>query len=138
MKGVPIRVEVGPRDLENGVATIAKRNDGTKISVKLDELNEEVLKLLPVIHKEMYDKAYKYLLEHTTEVHSIEELKDVVDNKGGYAKMMWCGEQECEDKIKNLTNATARCLPFNQIGFDDKCPCCGKKATKVVLFAKAY
>ena len=138
MKGVPIRVEVGPRDLENGVATVAKRNDGTKASVKLEELNEYVLKLVEVIHKEMYDKALNYLLEHNTEVRSIEELKDVVDNKGGYAKMMWCGDRECEDKIKNLTNATARCIPFNQIPFDDVCPVCGKKAKKVVLFAKAY
>jgi len=138
MKGVPIRVEIGPRDIENGVATVAKRNDGTKASVKLDELNDYILNLVKVIHKEMYDKALKYLLEHTTEAHSIEELKDIVDNKGGYAKMMWCEDQACENKIKELTNATARCIPFNQIPFDDVCPCCGKKAKKVVLFAKAY
>ena len=138
MKGVPIRVEIGPRDIENGVATVAKRNDGTKASVKLEELNDYVSNLVKVIHKEMYEKALKYLLEHTTEAHSVEELKDIVDNKGGYAKMMWCGDQECEDKIKNLTNATARCIPFTQIPFGDTCPCCGKKAKKVVLFAKAY
>ena len=138
MKGVPIRVEVGPRDLENGVATVAKRNDGTKASVKLEELNDYILNLVKVIHKEMYEKALNYLMEHNTEVRSLEELKDVVDNKGGYAKMMWCGDRACEDKVKDLTNATARCIPFNQIPFDDVCPCCGKKAKKVVLFAKAY
>ena len=137
MKGVPIRLEIGPRDIENHRCVLAKRNDGAKIVVDQDNLVEEVKSLLNTIHQEMYEKAYKFLLDHTTEVHSFDELKEVVD-KGGYAKMMWCGDQECEDKIKELTNATARCIPFNQQGFDDTCPICGKKAKKVVLFAKAY
>ena len=85
----------------------------------------------------MYAKAYRYLLDHTTEVHSLEELNAALE-KGGYAKMMWCGCRECEEKVKELTNATARCIPFNQIPVGDTCPVCGKKAEKVVLFAKAY
>lgn len=137
MKGVPIRVEIGPRDIENGVVTLAKRNTGEKITIKKEELVEQVKNLLEVIHKEMYEKAYRYLLDHMTEVKNREEF-DKAMVKGGYAKMMWCGKQCCEDKIKEETNATARCLPFNQMPFDDRCPVCGEKATKVVLFAKAY
>ena len=137
MKGIPLRVELGPRDIENGVVTIAKRHNGEKISVKREELVETINRLIPEIHKEMYEKALKYLLEHVTEVHSVEELNAALE-KGGYAKMMWCGEQACEDKVKEMFQATARCMPFNQIAFDETCPICGKKAKKVVLFAKAY
>ena len=137
MKGVPVRVEIGPRDIENGVVTIAKRNDGTKIQVKKEEMAETVVSLMETIHQEMYEKAYRYLLDHVTEVHSLEEL-DAALEKGGYAKMMWCGDQECEDEIKRLTTATARCMPFNQQKIGDTCPVCGKKASKVILFAKAY
>jgi prolyl-tRNA synthetase len=137
MKGVPVRVEIGPRDIENGVVTLAKRNTGEKITVKKEEMVETVKSLMNIIHKEMYEKAYRYLLNHVTEIHNFDELNKALE-KGGYAKMMWCGDQACENKIKELTTATARCLPFNQMPFDDKCPCCGKKAEKVVLFAKAY
>jgi prolyl-tRNA synthetase len=104
----------------------------------LDELTSTVQTLLDQIHEEMYEKAFKYLLEHTTTVHTYDELKDVVENKGGYAKMMWCGEEECENIIKADTAATSRCMPFDQTPFGDVCPICGKKAKKVVLFAKAY
>ena len=137
MKGVPLRVEIGPRDIEKGQVVFAKRNDGVKVFCSNEEMVDKAKELLKLIHQEMYEKAYKYLLDHTTEAKSLEELNKVLD-KGGYAKMMWCGDQACEDKIKELTNATARCLPFNQMGHDDKCPVCGKKAEKVVLFAKAY
>ena len=137
MKGVPLRVELGPRDIEKGQLVFAKRNTGEKIVCSMDEMVDKATELLKVIHKEMYEKAQKYLLEHTTEVHNLDELNKALEF-GGYSKMMWCGSRECEDKIKELTNATARCLPFNQMPFDDVCPVCGKKANKVVLFAKAY
>ena len=137
MKGVPLRVELGPRDIEKGQVVLAKRNTGEKIFVSMNEMVEKAEELCKVIHKEMYDRAFKYLLDHVTEVHNLDELNAALE-KGGYSKMMWCGNRECEDKIKEMTNATARCLPFNQMPFGDTCPCCGKKATKVVLFAKAY
>lgn len=137
MKGVPIRVEIGPRDMENGLVTLVKRNTGEKISIKKEELVNKVQELFEIIHQEMYQKAYQYLLDHTTEVHNLDELNVALD-KGGYSKMMWCGNVECENKIKELTTATARCIPFNQMPFGDTCPVCGKKASKVVLFAKAY
>lgn len=137
MKGVPIRLEVGPRDIENEQVVLSKRNTGEKIIVKNDDLINESKKLLELIHKEMYEKAHRFLLEHITEVKNMEELKTTVD-RGGYAKVMWCGDEVCETKIKEQTTATARCMPFNQEPFEDKCVVCGKKAKKVVLFAKAY
>lgn len=137
MKGVPLRLEVGPRDISNGVAVIAKRNDGEKFIVRETDVLLEVNRLLEVIHKEMYQKAFRYLLDHTTEAHSIEELGQILD-RGGYAKVMWCGDQECENKVKELYQATARCMPFDQNPFDEKCLICGKKAEKVVFFARAY
>lgn len=139
MKGIPLRIEIGPRDIQNNVLTIAKRNDGSKETISIDDVENETRRLLKVIQEEMYQKAFKHLLAHIKEVHTYDELKEVVNAKeGGYAKMMWCGCQECEDKIKADTNATSRCMPFNQEAFDDKCPICGKKSKYVVLFAKAY
>ncbi len=137
MKGVPLRLEIGPRDLANGVLVLAKRNTGEKITVKEDELVNKVNSLLSDIHSEMYRRAYKYLLDHTTEAHSLDELKTILD-RGGYAKVMWCGDEECENKIKELYQATARCIPFSQEVFEDNCLICGKKAKKMVLFARAY
>lgn len=137
MKGVPLRLEIGPRDIAKGVAVLAKRNDGQKITVNDKDVLKECQQLFKTIHHEMYQKAYKYLLDHTTEAHSLEELEDILD-RGGYAKVMWCGDQACEDKIKELYQATARCIPFTQEMFEDKCLVCGKKAEKVVFFARAY
>ena len=137
MKGVPLRIEIGPRDIEAGNVTLAKRNTGEKLTIKRDDLIREVNKRLEEIQHEMYHKALSYLLDHVTEVHTFEELEKALE-KGGYAKMMWCGDEACENKIKELTSATSRCMPFNQIAFDTTCPICGKKATKVILFAKAY
>ncbi len=138
MKGVPLRLEIGPRDIEKQQVVLAKRNTGEKVFCGYDELVNKVKELFSVIHKEMYDKANKYLLEHITEAHNMEELDYILNVKGGYAKVMWCEDEACEKAIKDKFQATARAIPFNQIGFDDKCPVCGKKATKVVLFAKAY
>ncbi len=137
VKGVPLRIEIGPRDIQNNVLTIVKRNDGSKEQISIDDVTNEVNRLLKKIHEEMYQAAFKNLLANIKEVHTYEELKEVV-NKGGYAKMMWCGDEECENKIKEDTNATSRCMPFDQTAFDDVCPVCGKKAKYVIYFAKAY
>ena len=137
MKGIPLRIELGPRDIENQVVTVVKRHNGEKETVPFDKLEERIKELLNTIQKEMYQKALKYLLEHVTEVHSLEELEKALE-KGGFAKMMWCEDEACENKIKEMYAATARCMPFEQIPFMDTCPVCGKKAKKVVLFAKAY
>ena len=137
MKGIPLRIEIGPKDIENNHCVFVRRVDRIKKFVEFDNLLDSIKNELKDIHNTMYKNALNNLLNNITEVHTVEELKEVVD-KGGYAKMMWCGDRECEEKIKELTNATARCIPFNQIEFDDKCPVCSKKAKYVVLFAKAY
>ena len=138
MKGVPLRLEIGPRDIENKQVTLAKRNTGEKITVKYEELLPTIDRLIKEIHQEMYQKASQYLQDHVTEVRSIEELDEVLNKKGGYAKMMWSGDEESELFIKEKFQATARAIPFNQMPFDDKDPINGKPAKKVVLFAKAY
>ncbi len=137
MKGVPLRIEIGPKDLAANTCMIAKRNDGTKERYSLDNLDETVSKLFKTIHQEMYNAALNNLLNNIHEGHTFEEVQNIV-NKGGYAKMMWCGKQSCEDKVKEVSNATARCIPFDQIPFGDTCPVCGEKAKYLVLFAKAY
>lgn len=137
VKGVPLRIEIGPKDIEKGHVMITRRVDRIKKIVPFESIKEDISNEMKDIHETMYKKALQNLLNNITEVHSVEELKKVVD-KSGYAKMMWCGDTECENKIKELTNATARCIPFNQIGFGETCACCGKKAKYVVLFAKAY
>jgi len=137
VKGVPLRIEIGPKDIENNHVMVCRRVDRVKKIIDFKDLSNDIINELNDIHETMYKKALSNLLENITEVHSLEELQKVVD-KGGYAKMMWDGDQACEDKIKEVTNATSRCIPFDQIAFDDKCAICGKKAKYVVLFAKAY
>lgn len=138
MKGVPLRIEVGPRDLQNGSVTLVKRVNGEKKTAPIEEIEASIPSVLAEIHQDMYAKAKAHLDENVTEVHSIEELQAVLE-KGGYAKMMWCGNRACEDKVKELTNGgTARCIPFDEESFDEVCPICGKKAHHVVYFAKAY
>ncbi len=139
MKGVPLRLDLGPRDLTNNQIGVTRRFDNEKLTWDLStSIVENVTKQLEEINEGMYNKALKYLLAHTTEVHNYEELEKVITTGQGYAKMMWCGDEECEVKIKEKLNATSRCMPFDQIPFDDVCPICGKKAKYVVLFARAY
>lgn len=138
MKGVPLRIEVGPRDLEQGVVTIAKRNDGQKTVVNIADVVSTVPSLLKTIHQEMYAHAKAHLESHIHSIHTLAQLDEALNQKLGYAKMMWCGQQACEDKVKELYNATARVLPFDQTAFAETCPVCGEKAHKVVVFAKAY
>lgn len=137
MKGVPLRLEIGPRDIENKQCMLAKRNDGTKVAASLEGLVDTVKALLDTIHDEMYQKANAFVQSHIRECHSIEEIEKALDDRC-YAKVMWCEDEACELKIKEMFQATARAIPFNQIAFDDTCPICGKKAKKVVLFGRAY
>lgn len=138
MKGVPLRIEVGPRDLEQGNVCFATRWDGKKTLVPLAEAAEKVPGVLHDIHEGMYAKALAYLNSHVHVCHTYDELKTVVTTGQGYAKVMWCGDQACEDKVKADVNATSRCLPFDQTPFGDACAICGKPAKAVVLFARSY
>ena len=138
MRGIPVRIEVGPRDIENGHCVVVKRNDGVKTQMDLDEnLPQAIHDTLETIHQEMYDKAAEFLNSHITRVNTLEEVGKVLDEKGGYVKMNWCGEEACELKIKELYQATSRCIDEHEKA-DGVCPCCGKKAKHVVYFARAY
>ena len=138
MKGVPLRIELGPKDIEKNHIVCVRRVDRTKKFIDItDELETILSNELKDIHETMYKNALSRLLESITEIHSLDELEAAL-NKGGYAKMMWCGDRVCEEKIKELYQATARCIPFDQVAFDDECPVCHKKAKYVVLFARAY
>lgn len=136
LKGVPVRLEIGPRDLENGQCVLFRRDTYEKQTAKLDELTSVIPALLDDIQKTMYQLALNFQQAHIHEVHSMDELGKVVD--GGFAKAMWCGDRACEDKIKEQFNATSRNMPFDQTAIDDHCVCCGKPAKKLIYFAKAY
>ena len=137
MKGVPLRLEIGPRDLDNGTLSLSKRFNGEKDIISIADL-DKIPAILQDIQDKMYEKAMKYLQEHITTVNSLDELKDVMD-KGGYARMMWKENEELELKIKEITNgATARCMPFDEKPFGKTCPLTGEEADKVIYFAKAY
>ena len=136
LKGVPVRIEVGPRDLEQGQAMCVRRDTFEKAPVALDALEETVPALLDAIQKNLFEVARAFRDAHTKDVHDMAELEQQVN--GGYAKAMWCGEQACEDEIKDRFSATSRCMPFDQTPIGDTCVCCGKPAHKVIYFAKAY
>ena len=138
MKGVPMRVECGPRDLENGQVVLVRRNDGEKTVVKLEELEAEVARQLELVHQGMYEKAKKNLEEHIYEAHSLEEAKQLQEQNGGFIKTMWCGELECEMKMKEEAGMSSRCMPFAQENLGDVCPICGKPAKKMILWGVAY
>ncbi len=138
MKGVPIRLEIGPRDLEKGNISGAKRYNGEKFVMSDADLEKTITPLLEDIHNAMYQKALDYLLAHTTEAHNLEQLDDVLNSKLGYAKVMWDGDLKGLELIKEKFSATARCLPFNQTPFADTCVVSGRKAKYLLVVAKAY
>lgn len=138
MKGVPLRIEVGPRDLANGQVCFTRRFDGKKELVDLKKAADLVAPALHEIHEGMYQRALDYLNSHITACHSYDEMKSVITSGKGYAKVMWCGDRACEDKVKADINATSRCMPFDQTSFDEKCAICGKPSKYVVLFARSY
>ncbi len=138
MKGVPLRVECGPRDLENGEVVLVRRNDGEKIVVKLENLEAAVAEQLEQVHQGMFARAKKNLDEHIYEAHSLEEAKELQEKNGGFIKTMWCGELECELKMKEQAGMSSRCIPFAQENLGDVCPICGKPAKKMILWGVAY
>lgn len=138
MKGVPLRIEIGPKDIEKNQAVLVSRTTREKFFVSLDNLQDEVGKHLELIQQEMLDAALKNREEKTSVALNYDELKSIVETKGGFVKAMWCGDVECENKIKEDTAATARCMPFEQEHLSDVCVCCGKPAQKMVYWSKAY
>ena len=138
MRGIPVRIEMGPRDIEANQAVIVRRDTREKTVVSIDELDVKVKEILDTMQAEMLERARKHRDSHTYVATDYEEFKQTVANKPGFVKAMWCGNEECENKIKEDTTATSRCMPFNQEKLSDVCVCCGKPATKMVYWGKAY
>ena len=138
MRGIPLRLEMGPRDIENGECVLVRRDTSEKISVKLENLEETISKLLEDIQNNMFEMCKKRMEEKTTEAHTLDEFVEKMNSNQGFIKAMWCGNAECEAKIKELTAAKSRCMPFVQEKIDDKCVCCGKPADKYVIWGRQY
>ena len=135
MRGIPVRIEIGPKDIENNQCIIAKRNTGEKITASITNIVDDINNTLEVIHNEMYDKALKHLNDNIRKVSNYDEFKNVLTDKGGFILADWCGDENCENKIKEETSATTRCIKGDSQG---KCIYCQKDAKYEVYFAKSY
>ncbi len=138
IKGIPLRVEIGPKDIEAGHAVVVRRDTREKITVAIDEIAERIPQIMEQMQNDMYDRALKFRDEHTYDAVTYEEFKDTIANKPGFVRAMWCGDEACELKIKEDTTATSRCMPFEQHKLSDVCVCCGKPARTMVYWGKAY
>ena len=138
MKGVPLRVELGPKDMENGVCVAVRRDNGEKVSVRLDEAAERIPVLLDQVQQGLYEKAKKNLDEHTYAACSLAEAKALQEKNGGFIKTMWCGELDCEWQMKEKAGMSSRCIPFQQENLGDTCACCGKPAKHMIYWGVAY
>ncbi len=138
MKGVPVRLEIGPKDIENNQAILVRRDTREKMIVSLDDLEVEVKKLLESLQVGLLEKALKHRNEHTYEAKTMAEFSKIIDTTPGFIKAMWCGEEACETAIKEQTGATSRCMPFEQEHVGENCVYCGEKAEKLVFWGRAY
>ncbi len=138
MRGVPLRLEIGPKDIENGQCVLVRRDTFEKITVKLDEIEKTIPELLSDITKTLYRRALERRESMTWDAHNLEELCEIAETKPGFIRAMWCGELECEEKLKEVADVTSRCIPFDSEPISDTCVCCGKKADKLLYWGKAY
>ena len=139
MRGIPLRVELGPKDIAANKCVVVRRDTREKIEVSLDEIETKIPELLETVQKDMFARAKAHRDAHIWDAHNYEEFKDIAENKPGFIRGMWCGDQACEDKIKEDLAVTSRCMPFNdQEQISDVCVCCGKPAKKLVYWGKAY
>jgi len=138
LKGVPLRIEVGQKELKGNKLTLVRRDNNQKRQISFSSLETEVKKDLDLIQKSLFERSRKYLKENTREVLDYKEFKDIMSKKRGFLKAFWCENSKCEAKIKKETKATIRCLPFNLPQKEGKCIYCGKKAERQWIFAQAY
>jgi prolyl-tRNA synthetase len=138
MKGVPLRLELGPKDLEKNQCVLARRDSGEKTFVSLDNIEQTVAQMLDAIHDGLYAKAKKNLEDNTYPCATLDEVKEKMGQRGGFAKAMWCGDLECELKMKEEAGVSSRCIPFQQEHLGDVCACCGKPAKHMVIWGVAY
>ncbi|MFF2876176.1 proline--tRNA ligase [Gottfriedia sp. NPDC057991] len=138
MKGIPVRVEIGPKDIEKNQAVLVRRDTREKTIVSFEALEENITKLLEEIQTSLYEKALNNRTEKTYEATSMDELKQISEEKQGFIKAMWCKDLACEEQIKEEIGLTSRCIPFEQEQIADTCVCCGKKTDVMVYWGKAY
>lgn len=138
MKGVPLRLEIGPRDIENNCCVLVRRDNGEKTTVSLDQIDTKVPELLRAVHDGLLEKGIKRREEMTFDAKNMEEMCDIAENHPGFVRAMWCGDLACEDKIKEQAGLTSRCIPFEQEKISDKCVCCGKPAKHMLYWGKQY
>ena len=139
MKGVPLRLEIGPRDIENNSCVLVSRPTREKAIVSLDNITDEVGRALGLVHNELYSRAEQNLKSKTYDARSYAEFLDIAKSKPGYIRAMWCGDAACEDKIKDETDGVkSRCIPFEEEHLADECVCCGKPAKHMVVWGRQY
>ena len=138
MKGVPIRIEIGPRDIENGECVLVRRDTHEKTTIRLDEIEIKLGEILEQIQENMYNQCKENMKKKTSIAHTLDEFIEKINTNQGFIKTMWCGSQECEDKIKEQTGAHARCIPFKQECVGDKCVVCGKPADTFIIWGRQY
>ena len=138
MKGVPVRIEIGPRDIEKGECIFVRRDTFEKITVKLEEIETKLGEVLENIQENMYNECKKNMEKRTSIAENLTEFVEKINTNQGFIETMWCGKQECEDKIKELTGAHSRCMPFNQKQIGNKCVCCGAPAKIFMIWGRQY
>ena len=139
VNGIPIRIEIGPRDLSDGFITLVRRDTREKINVFInDDVVSRVKTLLNDIQNNLYNIALERRNEMTYVAKSMDEMKEIISNHPGFVKAMWCGNKECEDKIKEIKGTKSRCIPFEQEHISDKCVCCGMDAKEMVIWGIQY
>lgn len=138
MKGVPIRIEIGPRDIENGECVLVRRDTHEKTTIRLNEIEIKLGEILEQIQENMYNQCKENMKKKTSIAHTLDEFIEKINTNQGFIKTMWCGSQECEDKIKEQTGAHARCIPFKQECVGDKCVVCGKPADTFIIWGRQY
>ena len=138
MKGIPLRVEIGPKDMEQNQCVLVRRDNREKTFIALEDLETAVPAMLKAIQQGLFDKAKKHLEENIREAHSLEEMQTISREQGGFVKSMWCGDTACEEKIKEVAGLSSRCIPFREETLDNVCPCCGKPAKHMLYWGMQY
>ena len=138
MKGVPLRLEIGPKDIEKGQCVLVRRTDREKLFTPLEELETVIPQQLQAVGKALYARAQENRAARTFSATTMDEVVDIASRESGYIKTMWCGDEACEDMMKEKAGLSSRCMPFEQEHLADVCPCCGKPAKAMVVWGKAY
>ena len=138
MKGVPLRLEIGPKDIASNQCVLVRRDNREKTFVSLDHLEQAIEEQLEAVRRGIYEKALTRREEMTYSAKTLEELIDIAEHKPGFIRAMWCGDLACEEQLKEKAGVTSRCIPFEQEQIADTCVCCGKPARQMLYWGKAY